>query len=329
MKPYSELTNPGIKKRLGQVVKSALKVYNIIPSSIRFLDEATNLFYKITDEDGVNYAAKVVQDEWVKIEDNIIEAHLLEQISKKCTVKVPRILINEKGEPVTIIEKGLTPKEERVMIYQWFEGEDIDGNESDENFEEMGRVTAHLHNALEGTHLPENMTAKKWDRVFYFRGECAVYKQEAYQSVLTKEYHDTMGQVIDYLDSELPKLYENKESFVIHGDLNPWNMKINGSKITVFDFEDNIEGTPLHDIAIMLYYYWYDEKFDFNRVKKHYLKGYQEIKGLPVFSEFELELLMTARRVNFLNYILKVSEDPRQYIKQNLPRVIDFKMKYM
>ena len=95
-------------------------------------------------------------------------------------------------------------------------------------------------------------------------------------------------------------------------------------KMVVFDFEDNMYGTPLHDLAIILFGYWLDPDFEFEQVKDSVLKGYSNIRPLPKFSNFDLELLMTSRRVNFLNYILLVSDSPEKFIERNLKRVMNF-----
>lgn len=328
MKAYDQLTKVGVKRRLAKVVERALLDYEIEVEKIKFLEEATNFFYKVTTKNGDCFAAKVVMDDWLKIEDNRIEAFLLEHVKATTDIEVPVLMKNINKEPVTVVSSELTPEPKRVLVYEWFEGTDIDGNETDERFFEVGKLTAKLHTALEGVDLPKGIKAKKWDEVFYFRGETAVYKEEKYQEFLSEEYHQVMDLMIEHLNTELPKFYEKHDAFIIHGDLNPWNIKTNDERLIVFDFEDNLLGTPIQDIAIMLFYYWHDDKFDFEKVKSSFLKGYSSVRKVPDFDEYELELLMTARRVNFLNYILQVSENPKAYIERNLPHVKAFASKF-
>ncbi len=68
----------------------------------------------------------------------------------------------------------------------------------------------------------------------------------------------------------------------------------------------------------------YNTKFNYNEVKKAFFSGYSTILELPCFSEFNQKLLMTARRVNFLNYALSVEKAPTEYIKRNNSRVKEF-----
>ncbi len=87
------------------------------------------------------------------------------------------------------------------------------------------------------------------------------------------------------------------------------------------DFEEAMLGLPVHDLAVHLYYYRNHREWDYENVKTALLKGYARILSLPDLTDETLELLMTARRVNFLNYVLTVLEDPRDFINRSLPRV--------
>jgi hypothetical protein len=58
-------------------------------------------------------------------------------------------------------------------------------------------------------------------------------------------------------------------------------------------------------------------------------EGYSSFKKLPDFSEYELELLIAARRVNFLNYVLLVDDEPKEYIQTSIARIQGFIEKYV
>lgn len=89
----------------------------------------------------------------------------------------------------------------------------------------------------------------------------------------------------------------------------------------MIDYEDVALGYASEDIAVVLFYYRYDERFDFEEVKKNFYSGYESVRALPEFTERELEIFMLARRLNFMNYILLVSDDPKAYIERNVKRI--------
>ena len=324
MKPYDSLTPAGIKRRLRKVAELALEEYALAIESIDYLIEETNVFFKLMDTDGNKYALKVFQEESSTIEDNLAEVFFIDTVKKNSDIEIPEVVPASDGRGVVVIKSPYTPTAKRVAVYKWLEGEDLDGKESTDRFFELGAMTAKLHLATAQVSIPENLSPKRRDKVFYYNDEVAVYKEESYQEHLSKQYHKLMDSIIPYLNEKLLSYYDNANPQLIHADLNPWNVKVHGDELRLLDFEEAMLGIPVHDFAIMLFYYRHDDNFVYEDVKKAFFDGYASLQPLPEFSEFDLELLMTARRVNFLNYILQISPDPKTYIEKNLPRVEAF-----
>jgi Ser/Thr protein kinase RdoA (MazF antagonist) len=160
-------------------------------------------------------------------------------------------------------------------------------------------VTAKLHKATEGIVIPSNIHSKKWDKVFYYRDEVPVYREDKYQQFVDQEYHEVMDYIIPYLDKKLQNYYITASAQLIHADLNPYNVWTYKDEIRVIDFEEAMYGLPVHDFAISLFYYKYDDKFDYPKVYDLLFEGYKKERKLPEFSERDIELFITARRVNF------------------------------
>lgn len=312
------------------VAKLAVDRYDIQLQVLSFLAEETNILYKLSDQKGNQFLLKIFQDNSSSLEENLIEVHVMNLINEKGGISIPSILSAIDGSKIQEIKLDEDSTTLRVAIYSWLEGEDLDGNENDERFIQLGELTAKLHDATYGEHVPETFSPKRWDNVFYYEHDTVVYKDKKHQQYLSKEYHDIMDRMIPYLNKQLSAYYEMNEKHLqfIHSDLNPWNILVDGDEMHIIDFGDVLLGLPLHDIAILLYYYRYDEEVNFEDVIQLFFKGYEKIRPLPVFDEFDLDLLMIARRVNFLNYILVVSDEPSSFIEKSLPIVKDFIQKY-
>jgi len=52
-------------------------------------------------------------------------------------------------------------------------------------------------------------------------------------------------------------------------------------------------------------------------------------QGVEVSIDYDLELLMTARRLNSINYSLILFDDPRDFIDKNIMRVKEFISTYL
>lgn len=328
MKPYNDLTPIGKKRRLKRLASYALSFYDIHVKNLDFLAEETNIFYKVVDANGTKYALKIFQEESSSIEDNLAEVFFINTVRENTDLTVPSVIPSKDNEYVLTLETKYFDIPKRVAIYTWVDGKDFDGMETDQRFYRLGQITAQLHNATKKTVFPKDISPKKWDKVFYYRDEVPVYKEEKYQKFIDQDYHKVMDFIIPYLDKKLSDYYIGAAPQLIHADLNPWNIKLHKGEMRIIDFEEAMYGMPLHDFAIMLFYYRYDKNFDYENVKKHFFAGYESINKLPKFTEFDIELLITARTVNFLNYVLVIDDDPKQYCATRIKRVEEFIKKY-
>ncbi|WKA56550.1 phosphotransferase enzyme family protein [Planococcus shixiaomingii] len=317
-------------EKFADVAKLAADRYDIQLNEICFLAEETNILYKLSDTNGNKFLMKIFQNNSSNLEDNQLEVYMMNLVIQRGCISLPSILSATDGSEIQEIFLGEDRPPIRVAVYSWLEGEDLDSNETEERFIHLGEMTARLHAATFGEKVPKTFSPKRWDNVFYYIEDKMVYKQSEYQRYLSREYHELMDAIIPYLNSRLSGYYQINEGNLqlIHSDLNPWNVLVSEDAMHIIDFEDTMLGLPLHDIAILLYYYRYEEVFDYENVKDLFFKGYEKIRPLPEFEEFDLELLMTARRVNFLNYILLVSDDPSSFIDKSLPKVREFVRKY-
>ena len=138
-----------------------------------------------------------------------------------------------------------------------------------------------------------NNTYQNWGSYFdRFKVYPAVYKIS----------QDLLGEIAD-----LPK---DRDSYgLIHCDLHPYNFYIDGDKLTVFDFNDNIYAWFALDIAIGLFHGLdWSGKDDFgndftNAIVENFLKGYLSSNQLSGFWLSKIPIFMKYRQICFLGAI--------------------------
>lgn len=311
------------------VAKKAIKKYNINVKKIRFLTEETNVFYEILTESEKKYVLKIYQEESSNINDNIAEHYLLEVIHDKTPVTTAKVIKNKDNETVTKIKYPNKRGYKRTALYEYLDGRTIDGIENLEYFRKMGKILASMHLATKDLNLPDYVNPKRYDKVFYFEGEEAIYHKLKYKKHLTKEMVEILDELIPYLNIKLYNLYKDQEPQLIHGDLNPWNIKVYNDQIRIFDFEEALFGLPIHDIAIFLYYYYNHQTLKYYEIKKEFLTGYFEVTELPDnVTDTNLEMIMMARRINFFNYVLYIRKNPKKYIEMSFPKIREYYFSY-
>jgi Ser/Thr protein kinase RdoA (MazF antagonist) len=156
-----------------------------------------------------------------------------------------------------------------------------------------------------------------WDRVFYYPTEPVVLYDERYHELMTPDRTAIVREVEDRAAAELERLHRDVPVQVLHGDLHPWNVHLDEGQLHVFDFEDVMIGAPVQDIAISLFYN--RDRAEYADLRAAFEAGYTSLRAWPVESESQLALLMAARTVMFINYVLRLDLDAADFV----PRAVD------
>jgi Ser/Thr protein kinase RdoA (MazF antagonist) len=80
----------------------------------------------------------------------------------------------------------------------------------------------------------------------------------------------------------------------------------------VLDFEDVMLGAPVQDLAITLSYNRQHPEYE--QLLAAFVEGYRSIREWPVEYEGQLLLLMAARSVMLINYVLRMGVAADEYI---------------
>ncbi|WP_240838136.1 phosphotransferase enzyme family protein [Acidaminobacter sp. JC074] len=298
------------------IALSAINMYDFKSSQIEFLVEETNVIYKVHTKEG-DYALKIFEEASSCLEDNKAEAYFLDLVDKKTNLSFPKLVKNKEGCSVTSVYCDSEDIYKRIMIYKWMAGKDHDKRESIRSFETLGETLAKLHEATFGEAL-HDLKPKRWNKVFFYKDEVAVYHKIKYENFIDKELKRLLDKIIPILNESLDKIYCMYDSQLIHGDLNPWNIKVSEDDLFLIDYEEAMLGCPLHDLATLLYYYTHHNKWSYDEVKDAFIRGYHRLREFD-FNDDLIEDLIIARRVNFINYVLIIRENPRDFINKSVP----------
>lgn len=320
MKNYDQLTRLGRIRRCRKIVLKSLEYYDIKIKSLMFLDEASNIFFKLVDENNDKFAVKISQDLNSNMDDSDVEMFFLSILNRKSEHNVPKPVANKHHDFITYMETPFDHNKRRVVVYEWMDGKSFYKFETSERFVTIGKLLAKLHQEMKKADFPETLNPKKMDRVLYFPTDDIFYKMEANKHKVTDEIIHLFDCAIPYLDEKMKQLYD-KKTFLIHGDLNPWNIRINHQEIHFIDFEDACLGHEIHDIAILLYFYQYDDNYEV--YKAALLRGYKSVRNIEI-NEDDLLTLMMARRVNLMNYFIAVRTELKDYLDINMKRLLEY-----
>jgi Ser/Thr protein kinase RdoA (MazF antagonist) len=315
-RPFSDLTDAGRIRWLRRVAWSALSRYPIAVSRLRFLAAHTNVTYRVDTEDGRVFALRVgttLEDTDVDVAS---EMAWLSALVRESEVPVVCPVENADGELVTLAVEPGVPEERRCVLFSWLPGSVLADRISTARYADLGELAVQLHDHGERWRPPRTFRPLVWDRVFYYPAEPVVLFDPRYRRWMTPKRTEIVRRAIEIIAPELERLHRERRPGVIHGDLQMGNVMVHRGRLTAFDFEDVMRGAPVQDIAITLSYG--RARPDYLELRRAFRAGYERRRGWPVEFEGQLELLMAARKVMFLNYLLRTEPEPEDFVATSI-----------
>lgn len=313
MKPFDKLTERGRLRRLRVIAQEAVQAYNLQIEHLRFLTVATNTMFRVDTVQGDRYVLRIYSEGESTLDENLAEMFWLEAILRDTSLQVCVPVLNLFGEYITVVNADGVPGDRRCALFRWVPGRELHASISPQNYEKLGQIMAQLHNHAETLHPPSFLRPKRWDKVFYYPDEPVIYNQQSYSHYFTPERIQLLDTVYRRCQDFLAGLYTGERRPIwIHGDLHYWNVHIYRGRLIVIDFEDIMQGFPIQDIAVTLYYG--RDREDYPSLWQAFQNGYSSLRAWPVDDENQLETLWAARSLNFINYVARIDPDPSEYL---------------
>ena len=328
VKPYNDLTKRGQLRRLRQLAIQALKPYELQVKWVKFLTIETNTMFKVLSEEDERYVLRIYSDGESTLSENQTEMFWLDALKRDTDPRISEPVPRQDGEYITIVQVPGVPGEKRCVLFKWVPGRPLEQYLNPGNYFKLGETMAMLHNHAETLKpLPPFVQPKKWDKVFYYPDEPVIYNTDAYKYLFPSDRINLLDEVIAHANDEFERLYSDQERLVlIHGDLHYWNVHVFKGELYIIDFEDVMFAHPVQDIAITLYYG--RQRDDYKELRTAFIQGYTSIRKWPVENDRQIETLMAARSVNFINYVPRIEPSPQEYIKERCEELRQYLDKY-
>lgn len=318
MRPFSELTERGKIRRLHGVARAALAFYGLSEASIRCIARETNTTFRVDTPDGRRLALRIQSDPDDTEVDTATEVAWL-RFLEHSAVDAVRVVPALDGADLVSVEVPGVPGTRTCVLFSWVPGRPVGDDASPEDYHRLGLLAAGLHDHGERWQMPPGLHPLVWDRVFYYPTEPVVLYEERFRHHLTPERTRVVRAVEEIAAAELSRLHRERPVIVLHGDLHPWNVHTHRGRLTVFDFEDLMLGAAVQDIAITLFYG--RDGGAYPEVRAAFQEGYSSVREWPVEFDGQLEILMAARTVSFINYVLRMDLDPDDHIPRMTERI--------
>ena len=283
------MVEEAIGRTFAPAAEAALKSFPIDPVDLTLVSLAENVTFKVTDRrDGRLYVLRLHRPGYHTLDELVSERAWIRGLAD-AGIDVPHAVSARDGRDYVAVTIAATGEQRFAGLAQWTEGrllshvlaETSDDRVIEDYFGQLGALTAAMHNQASAWQPPPGFTrhaldsdglmgvAPHWGPFWEHRSLTAVERR------LLIDVRERMREMLTRLSRE-PAGYS-----LIHADMHPGNIVVDGDRLTVIDFDDAGFGWHQYDIAVVLTYW--QSKPNAAAIERAFLGGYRATR--PVGDE--------------------------------------------
>jgi Ser/Thr protein kinase RdoA (MazF antagonist) len=269
---------------------TALASFAIAPAKIAFVNVSENVTFRVTDEDGQDFVLRLHRP-WYHTIERLKGERAWTRALAVAGVAAPQGVRTRTGEDYVSVAVEFLGERRWAGLAHWIDGEvlfDIVDAEPDPvanelHFERLGAIMAALHNQASGWTPPplfERHSLNADGLMGGPEGEAPFWGPFWEHPMFSPAERVLILETRDRLHAALVRYGRNSATFsLIHADLHPGNVLIDGQRLAVIDFDDAAFGWHLYDLAVALLFY--QDHAHGPRFVDACLRGYARVRTLP------------------------------------------------
>jgi len=307
-----------------QAALQALAAFGVEPADLRFVHLSENVTFRATDRrDGSRLVLRLHRP-WYHDVAALRSEHQWTRALVQAGIAAPEPLLTQTGENFVRVEIAATGERRWAGLARWVEGEllaDVVAHETDSaasarHFARIGAIMAAMHDqatswtppagfqrhALDADGLmgPEPFWGPFWDHPLFSPSD-----------------RDMLVGTRDRLHAALTRYGKPARTFsLIHADLHPRNVVIDGAQAAVIDFDDCGFGWHQYDLAVALIAYL--DHPDFVTFRDACVAGYRSVRTIADTDLALLPMFLLIRDMAQMGWYHQRPELPRAAM---LPRL--------
>ena len=242
------------------------------------------------------------------------DANLLSELQwmqslRQAGIEVPEVIPSTSGRLFEIVGADAVPESRQVDLLGWLSGaplgaigESLDGDEQTlrGNFRRLGALAAQVHNQASGWLLPSGFRRHAWD-ADGLTGENPFWGRFWELAVLTAEQRAVLLRARSRAHADLLRLGKSPQTYsMIHADLVPENVLVDGDRLRLLDFDDAGFGWHQFEIVTAVIFHLGQSYFDL--IRDAFIAGYREQRNLSDAALAQLPLFMLARSFTYVGW---------------------------
>lgn len=253
MTEFASLSRRKQIERLQSLAEEALLLYGVEGASVSLLrlSQFFNTSFRVVARDGSRYVLRIHRPspnparKRVKVES---ELWWMNRVREDLQVSTPRPVRALSSEEVVRVEVPGVPEPRFCVLFDFVDGRFVQRGQRPRHLEQVGMLTARLHDYSAQLTVPPPFTRNVVDRVdTEFEGEVA----DRFERESSREVADTIRAAFARFREVQSRLGNGRDVFgVIHADIHHWNYLFHRGEIRLIDFDDSGWGHYLYDLAV-------------------------------------------------------------------------------
>jgi Ser/Thr protein kinase RdoA (MazF antagonist) len=274
--------------------RQALAAFGVTPADVTFVNMSENVTFRVTDSrDGAQLVLRLHRPWYHDIEE-LNSEHLWTRALVEAGVAAPEPLLTMGGESFAQVEIPVTGERRWAGLARWVDGEllhhvverEADPTATLRYFGQLGALMAAMHDQATGWSPPAGFRRHALDADGLL-GPAPFWGPFWDHPIFSADERDLLLHQRDALHAALMRYGKPARTFsLIHADLHPRNVVIDGSHAAVIDFDDAGFGWHQYDLAVALVSYQDEEAFP--AIRDACIAGYRSVRTI---SEQDLALL--------------------------------------
>jgi len=280
---------------------AALAAYGLSPAAdITLLNVSENGTFRIDDPELGRSVLRVHRTGYHAREAIESELAWISALRRDGVVETPAFIPAPNGDDVVLV-RSAAGDERFVVRFEWVDGVEPTEDRLAQDFEELGGITARLHRHARSWPRPPGFTRFEWDYDTSL-GENGHWGR--WQDGLGVGAEETMvlGRCAAVVKRRLDAYGNGPDRFgLVHADMRLANLLVNGSKVTVIDFDDCGLSWYMYDLGSSLSFIEHEPYVP--ELMDAWVRGYRAVAPLGLEDEHELPTFVMLRRLLLVAWI--------------------------
>lgn len=244
-------------------------------------------------------------------------------------IDVPLHVLSNRGNSFESIQIEGFEGTRQVDVFHWIQGQQLGSVEGGvdatagsigEIYREVGRLAARVHNHSCVWSAPANFERHAWD-ADGLAGENPLWGRFWELDALSESQRALFIRLKRTLWRDLSEFGTTADRYsLIHADLVPENILVDGTQLQVIDFDDAGFGWHLFELATSLYFIRREPVYP--EARDALVTGYRQVRPLPQAHLALLPMFLAARGSTYLGWVHTRRNEPAA--REMVPQLIEF-----